>query len=539
MIRWLATILIFLTTSAEVRSAVVVNEAMANEPRSSTTLEWIELYNTSGTAVSLDAFFQLEIGGSTIMLSGSIPGRGYFIVCRRLFTGSGIIGFEEQWGNNSGVWGDDPRESYTQPFEASFSLSNGSDTVILAKLPTPDSSFHWTNAGLDGYSWERQLPTGNVIGQSVDPSGSTPGRVNSLFLFDNDLSLDSVNVAGDRGATVMAFFIRNAGRLMQTGRTLTVSLAGLDADTLLFADSLPPSDTGIVTLVQRVANLPGMYHDIVATLDDDDRQSNNSAEFMAPGGLFPAVLLSEIMANPPTEIGTEWIELKSTLDTSFEMSGWQIGDAQGLAAISSDPVLFASGGRIVLAEDSAQFHRAYPGFTGMLLEPATWRALNDGADTVRLVDGFGLEADRFRYTESFPGGFTHSRGETEERRYDWGKSVETGGTPGAVNDVQFHPSGTTLRLMVSPELISPDGDGVDEIATIRVIAPAASGYHLKIYDRQGRLVHTILDNEPYLQDEYRWDGRTDSGRRLPIGIYIVYFEARGVESIKTTVVIAR
>jgi len=539
MIRWLAAILIFLMTPVGVRSAVVVNEVMANEPGSSTTLEWIELYNTSGTAVSLDAFFQLEIGGSTITLLGSIPGRGYFIVCRRLFTGTGSIGFEEQWGNNSGVWGDDPRENYAQPFETGFSLANGSGAVVMVTAGNDDSSFVWSSAGLDGYSWERQLPTGNVIGQSVDPSGSTPGRVNSLFLFDHDLSLDSVNVAGDRGATVMAFFIRNAGRLAQTGRTLTVSLAGLDADTLLFADSLPPSDTGIVTLVQRVANLPGMYHDIVATLDDDDRQSNNVREFVAPGGLFPAVELSELLVNPPAEIGTEWIELRSTLDTAFEMTGWQVGDGQGLAAISSGPVMFGPGGRIVLAEDSAQFRIAYPGFTGTLVEPATWRALNDGADTVRLVDHFGLEADREAYQHVLTGGYTLCRGETEQRRYDWGYSVDIYGTPGTTNVVQFDPTGSSVRLSISPELFSPDGDGVDEIATIRVIAPAASGYHLKIYDRQGRLVHTILDHEPYLQDEYQWDGRTDSGRRLPIGVYIVYFEAKGVESIKTTVVIAR
>ena len=39
-------------------------------------------------------------------------------------------------------------------------------------------------------------------------------------------------------------------------------------------------------------------------------------------------------------------------------------------------------------------------------------------------------------------------------------------------------------------------------------------------------------------EEYTWDGRA-GGRRLPIGIYIVYLEATGAGEIKKTVVLAR
>jgi hypothetical protein len=35
------------------------------------------------------------------------------------------------------------------------------------------------------------------------------------------------------------------------------------------------------------------------------------------------------------------------------------------------------------------------------------------------------------------------------------------------------------------------------------------------------------------------DGRSDGGNRLPIGIYILFFEAVGVESLKEPIVIAR
>jgi flagellar hook assembly protein FlgD len=53
------------------------------------------------------------------------------------------------------------------------------------------------------------------------------------------------------------------------------------------------------------------------------------------------------------------------------------------------------------------------------------------------------------------------------------------------------------------------------------------------------VVKTFLDGQSSLQAEFAWDGKSDDGKQQPIGIYIVYFEAVGVESTKTTVVIAR
>ena len=54
-------------------------------------------------------------------------------------------------------------------------------------------------------------------------------------------------------------------------------------------------------------------------------------------------------------------------------------------------------------------------------------------------------------------------------------------------------------------------------------------------------VKTFYDKITTLMDEFtiNWNGLSDSGERLPIGIYILYVEGDGAVSKKKTLVIAR
>ncbi len=65
---------------------------------------------------------------------------------------------------------------------------------------------------------------------------------------------------------------------------------------------------------------------------------------------------------------------------------------------------------------------------------------------------------------------------------------------------------------------------------------AVSQLKLKIYDSTGRLVRTVElgPHEPG-RDSYTWDGRDDSGKDLPEGVYSVEFEAVDAEGKAVTV----
>jgi hypothetical protein len=531
--------------SAPLSAKVVVNEVMVNEPGSATTLEWIELYNDSPNQALLYTC-RLRIGAATVIsfLTDSIlPPGEYYIICRRLYSSGSTQGFEEVWGNNSGYWGDNEFEtSIRPPLDADFSLSNSGGTIELYSLVNNEvlSRLTWTEEGKDGVSWEREAPKSATIGQSVDPTGSTPAVVNSLTPVGADLSLDSVEVIPDNGSVHLSFWVVNRGVSDILAQKLSLwHLLPNGFEVPVGTLDIPDVPRGYTVLLGDVYTFDGLYAHLKATLPQDDRDRNNERVFMATGADYPPVVLNEIMPRPRDGLATEWVELRSRSRAPVDLKDWSLGDARSQALISDTTLTMSVGGYLVLADSVQAITDFYPDFAGTASRPARWPTLNDDDDEVRLVDPYGIVADNHAYSSTFDDNFTMSRGEEPSHENEWGRSRDKGGTPGAPNDVLLEPTGSRLHVAIEPAVFSPDGDGAYDEVTITVEAPPAEEYDLKIYDRQGRPVRTLVDGQPVLAPAYYWDGRSDGGNRLPIGIYILYFEAVGVESLKEPIVIAR
>jgi hypothetical protein len=530
--------------AGSVRADVVVNEVMANEPgtnASAVFLEWIELYNPSST----DAHLQFHVlvvnpGLDSTWLSGTLAPGEYFVFCRD------SVRFEEHWGDSSGIWGDDPASESYRIDQLSMQLRNDSGGVALFLISSLVSELSWTESGRDGCSWERVAPTVAQIGQSIDPSGSTPGRINSLTPMPIDLALDSVQAYADTGLATLAFHIANRGRTTVSNAVLELyefdAQAADSLGDLIAGEAVGSVDSGYTVILVGQYRFPRYYQKLVAAVVvlNDDRPNNNRIVFTAPGSQFPPVILSEFLANPTASPGSEWVELKNISDTTINLAGWQLGDSIGLAGIASAELLITPNEYLVLVQDSADFLTAYPTYDGRLHQPPSWRGLNNGSDSLRLFDAFDIQADRFYYTRTFDSAHTWARSESPEYQGRWGRSEDACGTPGEANRVRFLLEGTaSLEITIDPRIISPDGDGHDDSTIIRVQASDALSYTLKLYDSQGRLVRTLEDEAPDLKEQYVWRGENDGGRKLPIGIYILYFEASGVESAKKTIVVAR
>ncbi|MFQ6007647.1 MAG: lamin tail domain-containing protein [Candidatus Zixiibacteriota bacterium] len=542
--------LLALSINPPLKAQAVVNEVMSNEPGVRTTLEWIEIYNDSTAEMSMTGYrlrvTNLKEYEKWIDLPDSLqldPDE-YYLICRKLFS-TDTTGFESVWGNGSGTWGDTPEESeLKKPLAISFSLANDSGAVELYNSQGAlTSQLAWFAPGQDGVSWERTTPQSVEIVQSVDPFGSTPGFVNSLTPVGADLALGNVDVKPDKGSTEITFAVVNRGLTTVTDARLLLWRANDDSVSSLL-DTIDAFDIddiapGLTTEIIRLYSLDGIYIYLTASLSDDDRNRNNTLEFVATGLDFPPLVLSELLANPQEPLKTEWIEVRNQLDTTFVFEDWFFGDSLALYRFADSSISLSPGDYLVIAKDTIAFLELYRIFHKTLLQPQQWPAFNDNGDVVRLVDGFGFEADRFEYAKTFQDNYTWSRSEELGRENEWGRSEDVGGTPGAPNAVLYEPSASVLSVTIDPVVFSPDNDGFDDVTFITAEAPPNVELTMKVYDRKGRVVRTIIDKEMYLQSRYEWDGRSDAGNRLPIGIYILYFEAAGKESLKKPVVIAR
>ncbi len=535
------TLIVWLTGFAEVQAGLVVNELMVNEPGGATNYEWIELYADTLENVMLTDYELLVEGASVVLPSGILMApHSYLVICRKLVSGNGSASFEQRWGDNSGIWGDTPAENaLVAPIEGSFSLINSGGSVEILHGNLIVSTFRWNDPGLDGRSWERVVSSSNNILQSVDFDGSTPGFINSVTPVEHDLGLESLVCTVEQGITSIRFVIINRGLNLSSLSTLTVHPGETGYSEPLYTIDIHPLDPlDSVTPVMEYTFTDSMYVVLSASLPEDDRERNNHRAFIAPGEDFPPFVLTEAAPRPGGSSDAEWIEVVNRTDREFDLTGWQIGDYKQTNVISDGSLLVPYGTHVVLTRSAPLFRDLYPEFDGLLTEPERWAALNDGGDTIILKDNYGLVASRFAYDDLFEDDHTWAVVESGIHAGQWGRSENPGGSPGETNQVMVTGSESQLKVVVSPEVFSPDGDGVEDSVLISIDGPDVTAYQLKIFDRNGRIVRQF-DHVTYRNANYTWDGRSDSGSRLPIGIYILFCEIDGAGSVRKPIVIAR
>jgi hypothetical protein len=160
---------------------IIINEVLANEPGSSTKLEWVELHNADSTQHDLEGWLFLSKDDTTLFPAGTIvPAKGFLVLARQLTSEPpDSISFEDWWGNGSSIWGDSPEESFPA-IEAKMSLTNSGGTISLLDPANDVQTFTWDQDCGDGVSLERVSSEGDIWLCCVDADKCTPGKKNSV-----------------------------------------------------------------------------------------------------------------------------------------------------------------------------------------------------------------------------------------------------------------------------------------------------------------------------------------------------------------------
>ncbi|MCU0458142.1 MAG: lamin tail domain-containing protein [Bacteroidales bacterium] len=374
---------------------------------------------------------------------------------------------------------------------------------------------------------------------SEDPSGGTPGRVNSREENIPDTRPPKVIAVWPASSDTVAVLFdetvicAGAGPWEAGNRQTLPAVSGDHTDRTALVPLAGVMDPGaIITLV-----IPARITDFAGNAPSDNQlRTGLSAEPM-PGD----ILFNELMPDPPGGV-SEYLELYNNSDAVFDLS-----------------CLYLSGGSNSQATSFTGIHRQ--------LLPADYVALTTGSEEIREHFPCSDEASVFRADRlpSMPddGGslILYDRNLNVIDRVDYNSGMHmiflsgtdgvalekvspvsasdvasnwhsavaacNWGTPGAPNSIMIEDTGENEGLSLSSGRISPDGDGFEDIISVGVFPGGEDNIiTLTIFNDRGYPVRRLAERiSAGPSTHFAWDGLSDSGARLPSGLYLILAES--------------
>ena len=275
------------------------------------------------------------------------------------------------------------------------------------------------------------------------------------------------------------------------------------------------------------------------------------------------IVINEILFNPKSN-GTDYVEIYNRSSKIIDLKQMYIanrntaGVISNIKQLSTDNYLFFPQDFMVITEDPSIVKRDFiTQNMDAFVTVASMPSFNDDDGDVIILNAQGNIMDELKYDEKWHFKLIDNREGVALERIDYNVPTQNKGnwhsaatsvgygTPTYKNSqyrLDLQVQGT---IAVSPEIISPDNDGMDDFATIDYSFPSP-GYiaNITIFDANGRMVRYLQRNALCgIKGNFRWDGLGEKFEKLPVGIYIIYTEVFNLEGkkkqFKNTIVLAR
>ena len=544
---------------------ILINEIMA-DPTPAVTLppvEFIELYNRSDKTLNLEGFGFSSGSTPQVFPDYLLSPRSYVIVCDDEDVDSLTL-----YGEVIGL--------------SSFpGLVNGGDELTLTDAS--GSNIHFINYSIDTYGdpqkgnggWTLELvnPSSPCQGEpnwraSTSPLGGTPGQPNSVLnempdvqgpnllrAFATTNQPDMIELFFNEGLDEMAAEMADHYNISDGAEVLTATL-------------LPPSNM-VVRLQLAAPLVPSIIYEITALDSIADCTGNfiqeNKTTIALPEPIEPMdIIINEVLFNPVAD-GADFVEVFNRSEKVLNLGDLVIGNLREDIDTMEEEVktnkLLFPGGYAVFTEDPSNVRANYGAENDDAFLTNDLPSFNNEAGNVTLFRGGPtgvVIVDAFDFSEEFhhpllddPNGVSLERlnpNVPTQNRNNWHSAAATSGyaTPTYQNSQAIPDPNAVADFFEIPEKkLSPDGDGFQDFLLINYKTDSP-GYtaQIKIFDIEGRLVKTLLNNELLATEGFlRWDGDTDRGGKARIGIYILLaevFKADGtVKVFKETCVVAK
>lgn len=550
--------------AAQNRYTIVITEIMS-DPTPLVGLpnfEWIEIRNTSATAINLQNW---RVGdGSGV--SGTLPNfllqpDSIAIIC-----GTTAAATMQQYGRTLAV--------------TSFpSLDNDGELIFIrsntgATVHAVDYSKAWFNNAVKsdgGWTLEMIDPKNPCSGNSnwkasIDARGGTPGIRNSV---------DGTNSDQSAPALIRAFATNNNTLLLSFDEPLD-SVAAATASNYSVSDGIGSPIAAVcmspifntVQLTFSTALQANKVYTVTANNVTDCAGNVISAFKTTKVGLSVRadstdVIINELLFNPKAD-GTDYVELYNrsnriiNLKELFIANKSNTGVVANLRQLSLQNMLLFPGEFLVVSEDERIVKRQFNAKNvSAFINISSMPSFPDDKGTVVLLNNTGAVVDELAYDDRwhFPL-ITNTEGVALERidpntstqnKDNWHSAAKDVGygTPSYQNSQFRIDLQVNGEITVTPGVFSPDNDGTDDLLTISYRFPE-TGYvmNITVFDAGGRPVKILQRNAVCSQQGFfRWDGLNDQLKQLPVGPYVIFTEVFNltgkVKRFKNQVVLAR
>ncbi len=504
---------------------VVINEILP-DPSPAIGLpesEFFELKNLSDSTVSLVNMIY-EYGTRKIVFNkGSIQPNGFLIVCAEKDT----LNFQA-YGKTLGL--------------TSFpTLSNDKGTMVLKN--NKGTEFHRVSYDNNWYNdsvkknggWTLELidplstckPSQNYSA-SIDPSGGTPGKQNSVYLSNKTATpLQFVAASLKDSLTVLLTFNSALDSLQATLTNHYIINNGVGAPT----SALPIGPT-FSTVEIKYSQFINRNKSYTVTADGLTDCGSNLLSNQTQAFIYPAiaakndVLINEILFNPRSG-GVDFVEVYNNSDKILDFKNLKIAavnDKDSVIQIknmSSSQLIFQPQTLWVLTTNpdtvKSQYFTAHP---TNFIKVASMPSYNDDSgkavvlnkDNTRIdqlnydakmhftllkdVEGISLERSSFTLATNAMGNF---RSATASVGY---------ATPADKNSQFLENTTATGEISLASQTFSPDNDGFEDVLRILFDLPQANYVaNVTIYNDQGKLIKKLVQNQTLAaQGEWIWDG---------------------------------
>lgn len=119
------------------------------------------------------------------------------------------------------------------------------------------------------------------------------------------------------------------------------------------------------------------------------------------------------------------------------------------------------------------------------------------------------------------------------------------GTPAFKNSQFYDANISAEKIKISPEIFSPDQDGVDDLLSISLsLEEEGNSVNIFVFNSKGQQIRYLVKNELIgMNAIYFWNGLDEENKQLAAGIYIIYVKVFNLNGksyhFKKTTVLAR